>query len=119
MKIKYCKYIPFKGFYALCLFDYIIIRKEYEDGPVSSRTVNHESIHAAQARDFGIGFCGYFIFYLLYLLEWILKIPCAIFGYHPYSSISFEIEAYENDCDLTYLQNRKQFTWIKNIFKFR
>lgn len=119
LKIKYCKHLPFKGFYAMCLFDYLIIRKEYKDRPVKQSTINHESIHAAQARDFGIGFCGYFIFYFLYLLEWLLKLPWALFGYKPYYSISFEREAHNRDCDPTYLQNRKRFTWIKYIFKMR
>ena len=117
MKIHYSKYIPFKGYYALCLFDNIIIRKEYMNKPINQITINHESIHAAQARDFGIGFCGYFIFYILYFLEWVLKLPWALFGYKPYYSISFEQEANNRDCDMTYLNNRKRFTWLKYVFK--
>ena len=116
MKIIYCKHIPFKKYLALTLFDFIIVREEYKN-LVGRRTINHESIHQAQSRDFGIGFCGYFIFYILYLLEWILKIPSILFGYNPYKSISFEREAHNRDCDYGYLDNRKRFTWLKYIFK--
>lgn len=119
LKIRYSKHIPFKDYYALCLFDNLIIRQEYKNSPVRQTTINHETIHALQARDFCIGFCGYFIFYLLYLLEWALKLPWRLFGYNPYMSISFEQEAYNRDCDLTYLDNRKRFAWLKYIFKMR
>ena len=102
LKIKFCKHIPFKNYYALTLFDYMIIRKEYEYMPIPKTTLNHESIHQAQSRDFGIGFCGYFIFYLLYLLEWLLKLPFTFFGYDAYYSISFEQESYNNEYSLSY-----------------
>lgn len=117
LKIKFCKHIPFKGNYALTLFDYMIIRKEYEYMPILKTTLNHESIHQAQSRDFGIGFCGYFIFYLLYLLEWLLKLPFTFFGYDAYHSISFEQESYNNEYNLSYLTERKRFAWVKYMFK--
>lgn len=116
MKIIYCKHIPFKGYVAMTFFNYIIVREEYKN-LVGKRTINHEHIHQAQAYDFGFGFFGYFIFYLLYLIEWVLKLPWAILGYKPYYSVSFEQEAHNRDCDYTYLENRKRFAWIKYIFK--
>lgn len=118
LKIVYCKHIPIKGYNAITLFNRMIVRKENKD-KVSKITYNHESIHQSQAYDFGMGVFGYFIFYLLYLLEWILKLPWALFGYKPYFSISFEQEAYNRDGDLTYLDKRKRFAWVKYIFKMR
>lgn len=117
LKISYSKIIPVKGYHAITLFDHMIIRNEFRDFPVKKEYVNHESIHAAQARDFGLGFCGYFIFYLWYLLEWILKLPCWLFGGKPYYSISFEQEAYNREFDYDYLEHRKRFAWIKYVFK--
>jgi len=117
LKIIYSKFIPVKSYYAITLFDHMIIREEYKNQEIKKRDINHESIHATQARDFGIGFCGYFIFYIWYLLEWILKLPWAIFGYSPYHSIAFEQEAYNREYDYTYLDNRKRFSWIKYLFK--
>ena len=100
----------------MTFFNLMIVREEYKDC-VTKRTINHESIHQAQAYDFGIGFCGYFIFYLFYLLEWVFKLPFALFSYKPYMSISFEQEAYKKELDDEYLENRKRFAWLKYIFK--
>ena len=94
----------------------MIVREEYKDS-IGKTTYNHESIHQAQAYDFGIGFCGYFIFYLLYLLEWILKLPWWFFKYDPYKSISFEQEAYNREFDYAYLEDRPRFAWVKYVFK--
>lgn len=100
----------------MTFFNYVIIREDYKH-LIGGRTFRHEAIHQAQAYDFGIGFCGYFVFYLLYLLEWVLKLPWAIFGYKPYKNISFEREAYNNDINPNYLPTRRKFTWLKYIFK--
>ena len=117
LKTSYSKIIPVKGYHAITLFDHMIIRNEFKDIPVKKQYINHESIHAAQARDFGIGFCGYFIFYLWYLIEWLLKLPSWLFGGKPYYSISFEQEAYNREFDYTYLDDRKRFEWLKYVFK--
>jgi hypothetical protein len=68
MKVIYSKHVPFEGYAAMIFFNYIIIREDCKD-LIGSRTFRHEAIHQAQAYDFRIGFCGYFVFYLLYLLE--------------------------------------------------
>lgn len=116
MKIIYNKYIPAKGYKAITLFNTIFVRYECKNR-FTYIDSNHEHIHQCQAYDFGIGFFGYFIFYIWYLLEWLLKLPAGLFGYKVYKSISFEQEAYENQTDMNYRQNRKRFSWIKNVFK--
>lgn len=118
LKLAYSKVLPPKGYLAITLFGYLIRREEYKDKPISQRTWIHENIHHYQAYDFGIGFCGYFIFYILYGLEWLWKWPCVLFRYRPYRSLSFEQEAYNNQYDQNYLSNRKRFAWAKYIFKF-
>lgn len=120
LKLAYSKIIPFKGFYAITIFNYLIRRDKYKNTPIEPITYNHESIHQAQAYDFGIGFCGYFIFYILYFLEWLFKAILSIFtGFKvkAYYSISFEQECFEHQQDLQYLNNRKSFSWVKYIFK--
>ena len=116
MKIIYSKHIPQKGYKAITLFNTIVVRYECKNR-FTYVDYNHESIHQCQAYDFGIGFMGYFIFYLWYILEWLLKVPFALFGYKPYMSISFEQEAYENQKNTSYRATRKKFNWLKNIFK--
>jgi hypothetical protein len=76
----------------------------------NTRMINHESIHWKQQMEMLIIF-----FYLWYFIEWIIKI-FTNFG-NAYKSLSFEREAYDNDDNLNYLNERKHFAWIKRIFK--
>ena len=69
LKIKFCKHIPFKGFYAIMLFGFLIIRKEYKDRQIRQSIINHENIHFQQALDFVGGieqlkWIGFILFYI-------------------------------------------------------
>lgn len=126
MKIIYNKWIPFKGYFAINLFGTIFIREENRNVAVSKRTKNHESIHTEQMLDFVGGveklkILGGCIFYVLYFIEWLVKLIISIFyrKVKPYSSISFECEAYDNDKKYKYLNTRKRFAWTKYIFKLK
>lgn len=116
LKIIVNRLIPFKRYKLITLFDHIFVREENKD-KITPIDKNHENTHATQVRDFGIGFYGYFIFYVLYILEWVLKLPTALFGYKPYRSVSWEQEAYINQWNLNYLKIRKRYAWVKYIFK--
>jgi hypothetical protein len=96
MRIIYNNIIPFKGFSAMMLCGVIFARKTSQ--PLSQRTINHESIHAAQAKDCG----GYLFFYLKYLIQW------AKYGYQ---NCPFEREAYDNEKNLSYLEARQRCAW--------
>lgn len=125
MKVVYNDFIPFKKFFAINLFGVMFVRNEYKKVKISKKTFNHESIHTAQALDFVLGcekmkLLGYVIFYLLYLIEWLLKAICYIFTFgktKPYKGVSFEREAYKNQHDYKYLNARKKFSWCKYVFK--
>ncbi len=117
--------IPFHGYIAMVIFSMILYRKEYEsylyDPSYFERImsmINHENIHKEQIKDFGLLFkwckpiqiiIGGLIFYLIYLLEWILR----LFINGPskaYKNISFEKEAYKYELDYGYIQKeRKHF----------
>jgi hypothetical protein len=64
MKIVYNNIIPFRGFKAMMFWGVIFARKSAK--PLSLKTVKHEEIHAAQAKECG----GYLLFYLKYLCQW-------------------------------------------------
>jgi hypothetical protein len=100
MRIVYNRFLPPKGFSAMAFFGIILARRECK--PLSERTINHEAIHAAQAKDCG----GWVPFYLRYLFRWIR------FGYR---NCPFEREAYDNGDNLDYLSNRKRFEWEKYL----
>lgn len=104
MKIVYNRFIPFKGFGAINLFGVIFARKECK---VTPRTINHEKIHTAQMREL-----GYICFYVLYFLEWLVRLVVATKT--AYRGISFEVEAYEHQYDYKYLESRKPYAmWRK------
>ena len=118
MKVIHNSIIPFSGFSYMNLFGTLFTRKTSLS--MKRSTLNHESIHTEQYKDL------LYIFFLpLYLLEWIIKIPFSWFykqqmGHYvtkvAYRSISFEQEAYYNQYDFNYLENRKKYNWIKYIF---
>ena len=117
LKLAYSNFLVPPGYYAITLFGYLVIRKSEKNKSIGPKTWVHENTHCLQAYDFNIGFCGYFLFYLLYGLEWLLKLPFAIAGYKIYHSLSFEQEAFNNETNQEYLEQRKRFAWVKYIFK--
>ena len=93
---------------------------------------NHETTHALQWAEtamasgsvtlllvlvFGLSpwwilFSG-LIYYLWYVVEWLLKLPLG----NAYRSIGFEQEAYKNEQDNNYNENRPLFTgWCTRVF---
>lgn len=128
MEVKCNKIIPIKGFLAINFFGIIYKRMEYCSRTLSNRVINHEGIHSSQSEDFIPNsnnndfkrILGYLIFYILYIIEWLLKAICSILypKIRAYRSISFEQEAYNNEGNLNYQENRKRWAWTKYIFKF-
>ena len=98
MKLFRSKRIPFKGFAAINLFGFIVVRR----GIFASETlINHERIHTAQMREL-----GFIFFYLLYGLEWLIRLPMK--G-NAYRNITFEQEAYDHQNEPSYLEVRKHY----------
>lgn len=104
MKVIINKVLPLgRDFYAINLFGVIFAK-----GPCSRHTLNHESIHTYQQREM-----LYLPFYIVYLIEWFIRIlqtGSALKGYH---AISFEREAYANDSDYNYHKKRKPYAWLR------
>lgn len=100
MKIIKCRAIPRQ--FAVNLFGTIWVR---DPSWIDKKVINHERIHSAQQREL-----LWLPFYLLYFLEWLVRlIICRNFD-KAYRSISFEKEAYTHDHDLEYLKHRKSFS---------
>lgn len=75
------------------------------------KLINHESIHIYQQLEtFIIGF------FILYTTEYLIKL--IVYRNHQiaYKAISFEKEAFSNESNLRYLEERKLFSWIRYIF---
>ena len=104
MKIIQNKILPIgKRFYAINLCGVLFAK-----GPCSERIINHEGIHSRQIFELVI-----LPFYILYVLEWIIKLILYRDFYQAYQNISFEREAYQNESDLNYLKRRKPFNFIR------
>ena len=128
MKVIYNRFIPFKGSYAITIIKWIFVREEYKylDGSrIYNKMINHESIHEQQILDFTPETfpswlrytIGSVCFYLLYELEWLFKlIPCLIKKKNVYRSLCAEQEAYNNEMDFKYIENRPKLFWLKKIF---
>lgn len=93
--------------YCLNLFGTLWSR---ETNWIDKYVINHERIHDAQQKEL-----LYIPFYLLYIIEWLIRLIKYKNSNRAYKNISFEREAYKYGNDLTYLKNRKPYSWIKLI----
>jgi hypothetical protein len=103
MKIIRNNIIPFPGYKAMNLFGVLFVRG---NARIDDITLNHEKIHTAQIKEM-----FYVFFYIWYSIEWLIRLPKG----NAYRNISFEREAYANDRNLTYLENRKPFSFLKYL----
>lgn len=105
MKIIRSRFFPLKRFKAMNFFGVIIARKEIR---IFDSTIRHEEIHTIQMREM-----WYIFFYIWYFIEWLVRLCIERNAHKAYRNISFEREAYKNENDLEYLENRKLFSWFK------
>ena len=94
-----------KDFYAINLFGIIFAK-----GECSAITLNHEKIHTRQMLELFV-----IPFYLLYVIEWLVRIVKYKDKVKAYRNISFEREAYANQNNLNYLKKRKLFSFTKYL----
>lgn len=93
--------------YCLNLFGTLWSR---ETNWIDKYVINHERIHDAQQKEL-----LYIPFYLFYIIEWLIRLIKYKNSNRAYKNISFEREAYKYGNDLTYLKNRKPYSWITLI----
>lgn len=104
MKIIRNRIIPFKGFKAINVFGVLFARKEAN---IDEKTINHEQIHTEQMKELLFVF-----FYLVYVMEWLVRLGLCWNAKRAYRSISLEKEAYENEGNEGYLNKRRRFAWL-------
>jgi hypothetical protein len=105
--IIFNRFIPFGTFLAINLFGLIFVRKGHKLTEVDLR---HESIHTRQMREL-----LYVPFYVLYVLEWLVRLIQHRHFMRAYLSISFEREAYAHQYEPDYLQQRHHFAWLRYL----
>ena len=80
----------------------------FSRGTMSKTTKNHEAIHWQQYKE-----CFIIGFLILYFIFWLVGLMRYRSGSIAYRMILFEQEAYANQSDLTYLEDRKLYSWVK------
>ncbi|MCX2679424.1 hypothetical protein OOZ15_05665 [Galbibacter sp. EGI 63066] len=103
------KYILPKRYVGLTLWPLIILRDdELKDDTI---LINHEKIHLRQQMELLV-----LPFFLIYFMEWLI----GIFRYWnlnmAYRNISFEREAYQNEWNPDYLNERSSWSSFKYMF---
>ena len=98
MRVVYNSILPIgKNKVAMTLYPFIFVKRKHAD-LFTPKVLNHELIHEAQIKEFGL-----IRFYLMYL--WFF----AKGGYK--RANPFELEAYTHDDDLNYLSFRQKNAW--------
>lgn len=96
----------YKNYVGLSLWPFIILKND--DLKDDSVLINHEKIHLKQQQELLIVF-----FYILYISEWLLRTLFYLDSYKAYQNLSFEREAYANENNLDYPDNRRTFGFLK------
>lgn len=91
--------------YAIAIFPFVISKES-----LSHDVINHEKIHFKQQLELLI-----IPFYIIYSYFFFLNYIKYKDYTKAYLSIPFEKEAYENEDNLNYLDERQMFSWIKYI----
>lgn len=100
------KHLVPKGFSGIAIFPFVIVRKrEFKTNFVF---INHERIHLRQQLELLI-----IPFFVLYGLEYLIRLIQFQSKTLAYRNISFEREAYTNEKDLNYLKSRSFWAFIK------
>lgn len=123
--------LAFTSCHTIALGPFVLSKKK----ELSQAYKNHETIHAMQWTEITIVTCivvlaldvlldnspywyflSFVMYYIIYVVEWIVKTIIYLNGKKAYRSIGFEREAYINEDDNNYIENRHIFCgWLKKI----
>lgn len=104
MHIIYSKILPPKGYKAMAILNFIVVKK----GCIMKQVdITHEEIHWQQEKELLI--IGFYLLYILFFLFYLIKY-CN--WKKAYRHIPFEMEAYAYEEDYS---SRKHYGWTKFI----
>ena len=131
MKKIISRHFPFSGYKALTIWPFIFIR-EGMAWAYDEKTDRHEHIHGRQQLEMLIAGiliaivlfvvdCGWWslltlpVFFYWYVIEYLIRLAYYRNSITAYKNISFEREAYANQSNITYLDERKPYSFLKYI----
>lgn len=100
------KYLVPNGYLGMSVFPFIFLKNKFLKSNVI--LINHERIHLRQQLEMLI-----IPFYIIYCVEFLIRLFRLRKWHQAYRSISFEKEAYLNEKDLNYLKSRSLFSFLK------
>jgi hypothetical protein len=102
------KHFFYKNYVGLSVWPFIILKNDaLKDDAV---LINHEKIHLRQQLELLI-----LPFYIFYITEWLVRSLFYLSFYKGYQNISFEQEAYANEHNLNYADERRPFGFMKYL----
>ncbi len=102
------KYLIPKGYRGLAVFPFVFVKQALDKK--NEVFVNHERIHLRQQLELLV-----FPFFLWYFLEFLVRLIQYKEMDLAYRNISFEREAYANEKDIEYLNNRFLWRFLKYV----
>lgn len=130
IRIVYNKILPLGDNQSMSVWPWIFVKKAVKD-----YVITHELIHCQQQKEvmavtalvcLALVILGAtpwilcavpFSFYILYLLEYIIRLCIYCNHREAYRNISTEQEAYLNQMTAGYPMTRRDFAWVRFIFK--
>lgn len=108
MIIVISKYLVPNGFLGITIFPFVILRnKNLKNDKI---LINHEQIHLRQQLQMLVVF-----FFIWYGIEFLIRFAAQKDKMKAYRTISFEKEAYVNEHNLNYLEDRKWFKFLNYL----
>jgi len=102
------KYLVPKGYRGLTAFPFVFVK--YRSDKQNTFFVNHERIHLRQQLELLV-----IPFFIIYFLEFFVRLIQYRNRDLAYQNISFEREAYDHEADAKYLEKRSFFSFIKYV----
>lgn len=102
------KYLVPKGYKGMTLFPFVFLK--FDRLKADWVLINHEKIHLRQQLELLV-----IPFYVLYVLEFLIKLIVYKRWYLAYKNISFEREAYKHESQIEYLLNRPFWSFLKYL----
>nr|WP_299101824.1 hypothetical protein [uncultured Winogradskyella sp.] len=99
------KYLVPRGYVGITIFPFVLLKFEGLRG--SKTLLNHEKIHLKQQIELLI-----VPFFIIYVIEFLIKLVTYRNWDLAYKNISFEREAYANEKDLDYLKSKSFYSFV-------
>jgi hypothetical protein len=102
------KYIVPRGYTGIALFPFVILK--HKALMLDAVLINHEKIHIRQQLEMLV-----LPFYLMYIIEFSIRLVLYRNWKNAYKNISFECEAFTNEKDLEYLKTRSFWNFLNYL----